>query len=104
MAGHENMQEITSDRQLQSALTQSGRLLMWVTAPWCRSCREQKGVMRRLSSGRNAVEVNSDNYPEVVSTYGIRSLPALVIFDEGQHVRTVLGGGEREWGRAIESR
>ena len=37
------------------------------------------------------VKLNTDENPEVASQYGIRSIPTLMIFKEGQRVDMVVG-------------
>ena len=37
------------------------------------------------------VKLNTDDNPEVASKYGIRSIPTLMIFKDGQRVDMVVG-------------
>jgi thioredoxin 1 len=56
-----------------------------MVAPVVEEIAEQyKGVLK-------VVKVNTDENPRVASDYGIRSIPTLMIFKEGQKVDMVVG-------------
>jgi len=46
------------------------------------------------------VKINIDDSPEVASEYGIRSIPTLMVFKDGQKVETRLGSMSKS---ALES-
>ena len=64
-------------------------------APWCGPCRMVAPVIDELSgeyAGRvKFVKVNTDENQNVASAYGIRSIPTLAVFRDGQPVDGVLG-------------
>lgn len=64
-------------------------------APWCGPCRMVSPVVDEIAeqySGQvKVVKVNTDENPTVASQYGIRSIPTLMIFKEGQRVDMVVG-------------
>jgi thioredoxin 1 len=64
-------------------------------APWCGPCRMVAPVVDEISqqyAGRiKVVKMNTDENPEVASTYGIRSIPTLMIFKGGSRVDMVVG-------------
>jgi thioredoxin 1 len=37
------------------------------------------------------VKINVDDHPGIASQYGIRSIPTLVVFKQGQPVETIVG-------------
>ena len=69
-------------------------------APWCPPCRIVAPVVEELGErmeGRLKVcKVNVDDNPAVTQTYGIRSIPTLILFKDGQAVRRVVGALPRE--------
>lgn len=64
-------------------------------APWCGPCRLVSGVVDEIAQeyeGRvKVVKVNTDEQPAIASKYGIRSIPTLMVFKEGQAVDRVVG-------------
>jgi thioredoxin 1 len=48
-------------------------------------------VAARFEGRVRVVKLNVDEHPAIASQYGIRSIPALVIFKTGQPVETIVG-------------
>jgi len=64
-------------------------------APWCGPCRMVGPVVDQIAQDMaglvKVVKVNSDDNPELASTYGIQAIPALMIFKGGVPVDKVVG-------------
>ncbi|NEQ43970.1 MAG: thioredoxin [Leptolyngbya sp. SIOISBB] len=64
-------------------------------APWCGPCRMVAPVVDEISEQYDGqvkvVKLNTDENPSVASQYGIRSIPTLMIFKDGQRVDMVVG-------------
>jgi len=64
-------------------------------APWCGPCRMVAPVVEEISQqyeGKvKVVKLNTDENPQIASQYGIRSIPTLMVFKDGQKVDTVVG-------------
>eukprot|EP00741_Cyanophora_paradoxa_P009191 tig00001477_g8901.t1 len=64
-------------------------------APWCGPCRMVAPVVDEIADeydGRlKVVKLNTDENPKVATEYGIRSIPSIMIFKNGQRVDTVVG-------------
>lgn len=64
-------------------------------APWCGPCRMIAPLIDQLAEeyeGKlKAVKLNTDESPSVATEYGIRSIPTVMIFKDGQKLDTVIG-------------
>lgn len=64
-------------------------------APWCGPCRMIAPIVAELSAeyaGRvNFFKLNTDENPVTPAKYGIRSIPSLLIFKNGQLKGTIVG-------------
>jgi thioredoxin 1 len=64
-------------------------------APWCGPCRMVAPVVEEIATQYEGqikvVKVNTDENPQIASQYGIRSIPTLMIFKDGQKVDMVVG-------------
>ena len=65
-------------------------------AEWCGPCRAIAPVLEELSkefSGKvKIVKLNVDENQNYASQYGIRSIPTLIAFKNGELVNQVMGG------------
>ena len=68
-------------------------------APWCGPCRMIAPVINEVAHEYEdiikVVKVNTDLSPIVASEYGIRSIPTLMFFKNGNRVDTVIGAVPR---------
>jgi len=64
-------------------------------APWCGPCHMVSPIIEKLGKkyeGKIKVgKVNLDEYPSIAAEYGIRSIPAIFIFKDGQVVERTVG-------------
>lgn len=64
-------------------------------APWCGPCRMVAPVVDEIAEQYQdqvkVVKLNTDENPSIATQYGIRSIPTLMIFKNGQRVDTVVG-------------
>ena len=64
-------------------------------APWCGPCRMVAPIVEEIAAefeGKLKVfKLNTDENPNIASEYGIRSIPTLMVFKDGQKVDTVVG-------------
>ncbi len=70
------------------------------TATWCGPCRVIAPIIEQLSTeyqGRAVIgKVDVDENPETAMTYGIRSVPTLLIFKGGVVVDQIVGSVGKE--------
>ena len=62
-------------------------------APWCGPCVAFKPVVEHVAGERNlkTAFVNVDEQPELAQRFGIRSIPALKLFQGGEQVAEHTG-------------
>jgi len=87
--------EVTDSSFQQEVLESEVTVLVDFWAPWCGPCRMVAPVVDEISEQYEGqvkvVKVNTDENPNVASQYGIRSIPTLMIFKDGQRVDMVVG-------------
>ncbi|NOU35232.1 MAG: thioredoxin [Kiritimatiellaceae bacterium] len=73
----------------------SGTVLVDFWAPWCGPCKMQAPILDKVSAkvGDKAViaKVNVDESPALAAQFGVRSIPTLILFKNGQKVRDFIG-------------
>jgi thioredoxin 1 len=64
-------------------------------APWCGPCRAVAPILEELSGVYDGkikiVKLNTDENPQVTSTYGITSIPTINIYKGGEIVKQIVG-------------
>ncbi len=63
-------------------------------AEWCGPCKMLSPILEELASDRSEVKVvkiNVDENPNLAKTYGIMSIPTIVLFKNGQSVAKKIG-------------
>jgi thioredoxin 1 len=69
-------------------------------APWCGPCRMIAPVVEKLAEefeGKATIaKVNTDEEQEVAVKYGIRSIPSILFFKDGQLVDQMVGAASKD--------
>jgi thioredoxin 1 len=85
-----------SDKDFESEVLKSTEpVLIDFWAPWCGPCRMIAPVIEELATeNQGAVKVakiNIDDSPNTAATYGVSSIPTLMVFKNGEVVDRFVG-------------
>ena len=69
-------------------------------APWCGPCRMIAPVIEELAESfegkANICKVNTDEEQEIAAKYGIRSIPTIIFFKNGELVDQMVGAASKQ--------
>ncbi len=87
--------ELTEDNFTSEVLEADIPVMIDFWAPWCGPCHMVSPIVESLADkyeGKIKVgKVNLDEYPALASQYGVRSIPAIFIFNNGEVAERTVG-------------
>ena len=79
----------------QEVLESETPVLVDFWAEWCGPCHAVSPILERIVDERNGelrlVKVNIDEEQELARRYGIQSIPAMIIFKDGEPAEAAIG-------------
>lgn len=96
MAEQGSLVTVTDDT-FTEAIEKAGGLAMvdfWAT--WCGPCRIVAPIVEELANeyadkGVLVGKLDVDHNPGIAARFGVRSIPSILFFKDGEHVDTVVG-------------
>jgi thioredoxin 1 len=87
--------EVT-DSDFDKEVLEAGKpVLVDFWAPWCGPCRMVAPIVEELADEYDGkvefVKLNTDDNPNTAVKYGIRSIPTLLVFKDGEPVGQIIG-------------
>lgn len=78
----------------RGVLAAQGRLAVLFSATWCGPCRSFSPLLERVVDGIDdlaVAKVDCDASPELAARYGVRSVPTLVVLEQGEVTARQVG-------------
>ncbi len=99
--------DVTDAKFDQEVLQSKIPVLVDFWAPWCAPCRIVSPIVEELGKDYEGklkvLKMNVDDNPEAAGRYGVMSIPSLIIFKNGQPVKTMIGAqGKGNFKKGIE--
>ena len=86
---------IVDDASFEKEVLQSETpVLIDFWATWCGPCKMIGPVLEEMAGERDDIiiaKMNIDENPETPTSFGVRSIPTLLVFKDGEAVATTMG-------------
>lgn len=100
MAENANLTTLTDDNFEDEVLNSDEPVLVDFWATWCGPCRQIAPIVEDLADefeGRAKVgKVDVDENPQVAQQYGVRSIPTLLFFKDGEVQEQLVGASGKQ--------
>jgi thioredoxin 1 len=98
--------ELSDDNFEEEVIKESKPVLVDFWAAWCAPCRIIAPVIDEIAESYGARikvgKVNVDDNSKIASQYGIRSIPTVILFKDGQVADQVIGANAAEIKKIVE--
>ncbi len=91
--------KITSENFEQEVLKSDKKVLLDFWASWCGPCIMISPFIDEIANEKTDIKVckiNVDEQPELTATFGISSIPALFVMENGKVVKKAVGAMPKE--------
>ena len=78
--------------------------ILYFSAPWCGPCRTFKPVMESLQSEMSVTFIDVDSSPQTAAQYNVRSVPTIVVIQNGMEIGRAVGAKSANEIRALYNR
>ena len=65
--------------------------LFYFSAAWCQPCQTLGPIMDQVSSQVSVQKINVDYEADVITKFGVKNIPTVILVENGQEVRRFTG-------------
>jgi thioredoxin 1 len=95
-----NIGDVTDDGFQRTVLDSETPVLVDFWAEWCVPCHMVSPIVEELGTERGdalkVAKLNIDENPQATRTYGVMSIPSLILFKGGEEVARVIGAKPKD--------
>lgn len=89
-----SINHISSISSFDQAVASGAQIFVKIGAPWCPPCQKMAPIISELASEFKSIvfiEVNLDSFKDLANRYGVRSIPAVLLFKNGSKITQTTG-------------
>ncbi|CAO3664508.1 hypothetical protein G6F70_006645 [Rhizopus microsporus] len=90
------LKEPANLNEFRELLNTNSKVIVDFTATWCGPCRMVKPIIHKLAEQHTEIlflVVDVDERADIASEYGIRAMPTVMFFKNGEKVDEIVGAG-----------
>jgi len=69
--------------------------ILYFSSTWCQPCRQLGPIMESLKNQINYRKIDVDQQQGLVTKYGVRNIPTLILVENGEVKNRKVGGGSK---------